>query len=315
MAPTILIVGATGNTGRKVVETLPSLIKNTKSLANHRILCFTRSASSDAAKKLAQLPGVEIAEQNWVEIDAAWLQEHNVERIFVASHNEPAHFAEEGQLYVNCLRAGVKYVVRISTTAANVVPDYMAYYPRSHWAIEMMLSQPEFKNLAFTSLQPNGFLPMFLAPTAEFIKNYRKTGKQEGNLSLIIDADTPTGLVDSDDVGRVAAHLLGQEDFTPHANKKYVVSGPEDVTGNDIVKLVEEHIGTKVEKDKIAFKDLSFIDGMASQSPHPNLIRSIKQAPVTSWDGKCKSETTSKEVLELYAPKRTAAEVLKELIQ
>lgn len=156
---------------------------------------------------------------------------------------------------------------------------------------------------------------MFLAPTAEFIKNYRKTGKQEGKLSLIIDADTPTGLVDSDDVGRVAAHLLGQEDFTPHANKKYVVSGPEDVTGNDIVKLVEEHIGTKVEKDKIAFKDLSFIDGMASQSPHPNLIRSIKQAPITSWEGKCKSETTSKEVLELYAPKRTAAEVLKELIQ
>ena len=314
MTPTILIVGATGISGRKVAETLPELLKNTKSLSNHRILCLTRSASSDAAKKLAQLPGVEVAQQNWVEIDAAWLQRHNVERIFVASHNEPAHFAEEGQFYVNCLRANVKYVVRISTTAANVAPDCMAYYPRSHWAIEMMLSQPEFESLAFTSLQPNVFLPMVLTPAAEFIKNYRKTGKQS-TLSMIMDADAPTGSVDSDDVGRVAAHLLGQEDYTPHENKKYVVNGPEDVTGNDIVKLVEEHIGTKVEKDKVSFRDLTFLDEWASQSPHPNLIKSVKYGPVVSWDGKCKAETTSKEVLDLYAPKRTAAEVLKELVQ
>lgn len=108
MTPTILVVGATGNTGRQVVETLPSLIKNTKSLAYHRILCLTRSASSDAAKKLAQIPDVEVVEQNWVEIEAAWLEDHSVERVFVASHNEPNHFAEEGQFYAKCLRAGVK---------------------------------------------------------------------------------------------------------------------------------------------------------------------------------------------------------------
>ena len=59
MAPTILVVGATGNTGRKVVETLPGLIKKTSSLSNHRILCLTRSASSDAAKKLAEA-GIEL---------------------------------------------------------------------------------------------------------------------------------------------------------------------------------------------------------------------------------------------------------------
>ena len=88
-------------------------------------------------------------------------------------------------------------------SAANVTPNFLAYYPRSHWAIEMMLSQPEYKDLAWTSLQPNGFLPMFLSPSADFIKNYRKTGKQ-GTLSMIIDASTPTGLVDSDDVGRYA---------------------------------------------------------------------------------------------------------------
>jgi uncharacterized protein YbjT (DUF2867 family) len=131
MAPTILIVGATGNTGRSVVETLPKLLQGTN-LSSHRIIALTRNANSPAAKAMVKLPGVELAEQNWVEIDQDWLREHEVARVFVASHNLPNHFAEEGQFLVNALRAGVEYVVRISTTAANVRPDYQAYYPRSH---------------------------------------------------------------------------------------------------------------------------------------------------------------------------------------
>jgi uncharacterized protein YbjT (DUF2867 family) len=312
MAPTILIVGATGNTGRSVIETLPKLLQGTN-LSSHRIIALTRNANSPAAKALAKLPGVELAEQNWVEIDQDWLREHEVARVFVASHNLPNHFAEEGQFLVNALRAGVKYVVRISTTAANVRPDYQAYYPRSHWAIEMMLSQPEFENLHWSSLQPNGFAPMFLTPTAEFIKEFKKTGKQ-GSLSMIIDASTPTGLIDSYDVGVVAAHLLAQEDTAPHNKAKYVLNGPEDVTGEQVVKMAEQYIGEPV-KD-VKFKDLSFVDQMADNSSESkNVIRSIKFAPITSWEGKAKAETTSKEILELYAPKRTVAEVLKELVE
>lgn len=312
MAPTILIVGATGNTGRSVVQTLPTLLQSTD-LFSHHIIALTRSVSSPAAQSLAKLSGVELVEQNWVEIDENWLREHGVARVFIASHNLPNHFAEEGQFLVNALRAGVKYVVRISTTAANVHPDFPAYYPRSHWAIETMLSQPEFKHLHWSSLQPNGFLPMFLTPTAEFIKEFRKTGKQD-SLSMIIDASTPTGLIDSYDVGVVAAHLLAQENTASHNQARYVLNGPEDVTGQEIVKMAEQWIGERI-KD-VKFKDLDFIDQMAENSPESkNVIRSIKFAPVTSWEGKTKAETTSKEILDLYAPKRTAADVLQELVE
>lgn len=311
MAPTILIVGATGNTGRSVVETLPKLLQSTE-LSAHRILALTRNASSPAAQALAKLPAVELAEQNWVEIDDNWLREHEVVRIFIASHNQPNQFAEEGQFLVNALRAGVKYVVRISTTAANVRPDYPAYYPRSHWAIETMLSQPEFKDLHWSSLQPNGFSSMFLWPAAEFIKNFKKTGKQ-GQLSFIIDASTPTGLIDPYDVGVVAAHLLAQENTAPHDQARYVLNGPEDTTGEQLVQLVEQYIGEPV-KD-VKFKDLAMIDQMVeSTSESKNLIGSIKFAPVTTWEGKAKAETTSKEILKLYAPRRTVADVLKGLV-
>lgn len=310
MAPTILIVGATGNTGRSVVETLPGLLKNTK-FASHRLLALTRSANSEAAKQLSKQSQVEVAEQNWIEITDDWLRERSVERVFIASHNEPTQFAEEGQFLINCHRAGVKYVVRISTTAANVKPDYPAYYPRTHWAIETMISQPEFKEMHWSSLQPNGFSTMFVGSTAQFIQDFKKTGKQ-GTLSMMINADTPTALVDPYDVGVTAAHLLAQEDTAKHNKARYVVNGPEDTTGEQVKKLVEQYIGEPV-KD-VKYKDMSFIEPWAESAPSPNLIRSVYHAPVTSWEGKAKAETTSPEIMELYPAKRTVADVLKSMV-
>ena len=121
MAPTILIVGATGNTGQSLVSTLPKLIQGTE-LSSHRILALTRSKDSAAAQKMAKTPSVEVAEKNWTEIDDRWLREHEVVRLFIASHNNISHFAEESQFFYFAIRAGVKYVVRISTTAHAVRP-------------------------------------------------------------------------------------------------------------------------------------------------------------------------------------------------
>lgn len=152
MAPIFLIVGATGNTGKGVIEALPKLLRASRHFSNHRILALTRSRDSAVAQRLAKLEGVEIAEQNWTEITADWLRENDVERAFIASHNQPTQFAEESTFHRSALDAGVKYVVRISTTAANVRPDCKAYYPRTHWAIETMLSSTEFRALQWSSL-------------------------------------------------------------------------------------------------------------------------------------------------------------------
>jgi uncharacterized protein YbjT (DUF2867 family) len=252
-------------------------------------------------------------EQNWTEITAEWLHERNVVRAFIAPHNQPNQFAEESTFHLAALRAGVKYVVRISTTAANVHPDCNAYYPRTHWAIEAMLSSPEFQNLQWTSLQPNVFSPLYLSTAAALIKKHRKEGKQEV-LRLMASEDAPVGIIDPQDVGIVAAHLLLQENTTAHNKAKYVLNGPEDITGKQIVQMVEEHIGVQVEN--VNYKDMTFIDQMAAATQESkNVILSIKHAPETAWDGKCTASTTSKEVLELAAPKRTPADVMKTLLE
>jgi uncharacterized protein YbjT (DUF2867 family) len=317
MAPTILIAGATGNTGRRLTEILPGLLKSSKTLSDHRVIALTRSLTSPVAQDLAKVPGVEVIEQNWVEITSDWLREHQVERAFIASHNEPTQFAEESTFLTAALRGGVKYVVRISTTAANVVPDSKAYYPRSHWAIESLLSQPEFAALQWTSLQANVFSSFVLASAAQLIKEYRKTGKQD-TLRLLLAKDAPTGIIESSEVGVFAAHLLAESDTTVHNQAKYVLNGPEDINGRQVVELVEQYIGTKV--DEVIYQDVSFIDMLyemkcATAPQSKNVIMSIKYAAETAWEGKCSVSTTSKEVLQLAPPKCTPADVLKSMLE
>ncbi|KAH6704215.1 nmrA-like family protein-like protein [Leptodontidium sp. MPI-SDFR-AT-0119] len=313
MAPTILIVGATGNTGRSVVETLSDSVNNNKTLAGYRIIALTRSTDSPAAQKFAKLPNVTVEENTWVDITPEWLKERNVVKAFIASHTEPSQFAEESTFHLALLNAGVKYVVRISTTAANVNPTFPAYYPRQHWAIEALLSSPEFEKLQWTSLQPNTFTSMALGPALEYIKQYRKDGKQN-TLLLMPDADAPLGCIHPDDVGRFAAVLLAQEDHSVHNKKKYELNGPENISGKQIVKLVEQYAGTEV-KD-VKFRDMTFIDHWAgSVKENKSLILSIKYAPVTSWEGKCSTATTSKEFLELAPPQITPAGWLKSALE
>jgi uncharacterized protein YbjT (DUF2867 family) len=317
MTPSILVVGATGNTGRAVAQILPKLLQSSSTLSEHRIIALTRSSHSPVAQELAKLPGVEVIEQNWVEITADWLREHRVARAFIAPHNEPNQFAEESTFHVNALSAGVKYVVRISTTAANVRPDCPAYYARQHWAIEALLGSPQFNNLQWTSLQPNVFTPLIMSPAAEFIKKYRKTGEQD-TLRLMLSEDAPVGVIDPDEVGIIAAHLLSQDDTSVHNKAKYVLNGPVDITGKQVVDMIEQHIGKPV-KD-VSYKDVSFIDMLyeyqyAATKQSKNVIYSIKRAPETAWAGKCSTSTTSREILQLAAPKRTPADALKSLLE
>ncbi|PKS05577.1 hypothetical protein jhhlp_008095 [Lomentospora prolificans] len=313
MAPTILVVGATGNTGRGVVQTLSELLGTNKTFSRHKILALTRSSSGATAQQLAALPNVEVAELNWVDITPDWLRQHNVVRAFIASHNQPNQFAEESTFHLAALNAGVEYVVRISTTAANVRPDCAAYYPRTHWAIETLLSSPEFERLRWTSLQPNVFSTFYLSPAVELVKEFRKTGKQ-GPLRLVASEDAPVGIIDPSEVGIFAARLLVEDDISRHNKAKYVLNGPEDITGRQIVAMIEQEIGVKVED--VRFKDTLFLDHMAAQSQETkSLILSIRHAIESAWEGKCSASTTSLEVLQLAAPKITPTEVFKTMLE
>jgi uncharacterized protein YbjT (DUF2867 family) len=113
---TILVVGATGNTGRATVRTLSADLAG----QDVRILGLTRDSDSDSAKALAALPLVEMESKYWPEIDTAWLKERNIVKAFVASHNEDSQFTDESLMHCALLEAGVEHVVRISTVSSSL---------------------------------------------------------------------------------------------------------------------------------------------------------------------------------------------------
>ena len=312
MVPTILVIGSTGNTGKNVMRTLPRLLK--RDGVDQRVLGLTRSLESPSAKSLSEVDGVEMEEKDWTEIDSEWLQSRNVKKVFIAPHNLPNQFTDESGLYLALLRAGVKYVVKISTNTKYVTPTNAVFYGRSHWAIETLLSQPQFQDLHWTSLQPNFYSNMYLASAAEWVNKYKKTGIQEP-LKLILGADQAAALVDPEDVGLVGANLLALDDHSLYNGRSFTVSGPEDVTGNDIVRLVEKLAGTRV-NDK-TFEDKEWIEGLAKSGAYPQkLLSSILAGHDFLWRGDCTlaKTPTSKEIIQLARPTRTMKDVITSML-
>ncbi|ATZ56204.1 hypothetical protein BCIN_13g00530 [Botrytis cinerea B05.10] len=315
MAPTILIIGATGNTGLPLTTHLSAHLP-----PQQKILALTRSPTSPSALYLSTLPSVQVLQYSYPEITSAWLLSHEIEKVFISTHTEPTHFSEESQFLIAARDAGVKYVVRMSTTAANVHADTRPYYARSHWAIETLLSAPEFAGaggLKWTSLQPNGFTNMVLYTAAAYIREYRTTGVVPETLHLIADEEAKVGIIDPADVGVLAAKLLlcSEAEVEKHNGKKYVLNGPEDITGRGIVELVEKYLDGKKVKE-VKYRSIGMLDAMIAQTPYSkNVIGSLRHAVEANWNGECSVATTSKEVLEFAAPKGTPEEALKKMLE
>ncbi|KAF7950006.1 hypothetical protein EAE96_007310 [Botrytis aclada] len=208
----------------------------------------------------------------------------------------------------------------MSTTSANVHANTLPYYARNHWAFENLLSSSEFAEggeLKWTSLQTNSFTNLYLYNAAAFIREYRAMGSVPETLNLIADEDAKVGIINPIDVGVLAAKLLlaSDSEVEKHNGKKYVLNGPEDITGWGIVDLVEKYLDGKKVKE-VKYRDIAMLDGMIAQSPYSkNLVASLKHAPEANWNGKTSVATTSKEVLEFAAPKGTPEEALKAMLE
>ncbi|KAL5343408.1 hypothetical protein BJX70DRAFT_354098 [Aspergillus crustosus] len=141
MGLTILVIGATGNTGKSVVRNLPTLLESHSSTARYRVLGLTRSLNSPVSQNLAVLPHVEMQEKDWTTIHAAWLKSRRVVRVYIAPHKLPHQFVEV---------SAVEYIS----------PTNPVSYGRSHWAIE------------------NLFTASYLASTEDWIKTFRETASK-----------------------------------------------------------------------------------------------------------------------------------------
>jgi uncharacterized protein YbjT (DUF2867 family) len=309
----ILVVGATGNTGSSAVKHLSQIISPLLPSSNvpHRIIALTRSADSAAAKQLAQLKHVEVREKDWTSINSAWLIEAKVSRVYLVPHNFPSQFVDESKFLVECKAAKIEYLVKLLTDIHYLTPDNSVYYGRAHWAIENLLEQNEFKQLNWTVLRANYFVGTLVLPTIEWLKK----NKTNEPLPMLLDEESPVAIINPQDIGEAVAKLLTLEDPSTHFGKKYNLSGPEDVTAKDIVSMLEQ---ITHEKFKVHYKDMGLFRTLRERGGYPESVWESIECGLREnlWAGASRlaNTPTSPEMLQLAPPHSTVKESIEQAL-
>jgi uncharacterized protein YbjT (DUF2867 family) len=198
---TIAVVGATGNTGRAVVKELRAL--------GHNPVCIVRNA--DKAREVlgadAKTAVAELADRPALEKALA-----GVESVFVVTGHNPGMVEQQNNVLDAALKAGAKYLVRVSGGAAIAFPDTPSVVGRGHLAIEERLKS---SGIGWTILKPGLFMQNIFGQAAGI--------KNDGKLVGTAAPDQGLALTDVRDTGAVGARIL--LDPAPHAGKTYEFTG------------------------------------------------------------------------------------------
>lgn len=326
-APSILLVGATGNTGTSAVEWLSRALSSSAfptpahsaSATPPRILALTRDVNSEASKKLAQLAHVEMVQKDWTEIDSEWLVQSHVFRVYIAHHNPPTQFTDESRFLSACKDAKVEYLVKLSTNSPFVTPDTPMDYARSHWAVEQLLRQPEFSSMPTTILRSNVFVTSFLQSFVDTVKaTYQTTNTGERPpIRALFSKDAPVAPVDPKETGAAVGALLALPDASTHYGRTYQLSGPSDVTGEEIIRLIEAKLGEKL---TVEYESMDLMNEIVNYVPK-DLGTAIRLSATTFlWKGLCGLRNnpltqSSPELLALNIPRATVQEYIDQSFQ
>jgi uncharacterized protein YbjT (DUF2867 family) len=194
-------VGATGNTGRAVVNELKQL--------GHDPICVVRNPDkardvlgTDAKTAVAELTDRSALENAF----------EGVTSVFVVTGHNPNMVEQQNNVLDAALEAGVQYLVRVSGSRFLIVPDSPSIIGRGHYAIEERLRGSGIK---WVILRPGLFMQNTFTQAASI--------KNDSKIVLPFAADLPLAFIDVRDTGAVGARVL--LDPVPHLGKIYEFTG------------------------------------------------------------------------------------------
>jgi uncharacterized protein YbjT (DUF2867 family) len=212
----ILVTGATGTTGRYVVQELLA--------AGARVRALVRKADG------ASFPdGIETATGDLADPGSLASALDGVERLYLLAPFEPRLVELERNVLDAARRAGVGHVVKHSGLGAS--PDAPFVIGRWHGEAQRHL---ERSGLPFTHLQPHSFMQNLLGSA--------KTIAAEGTLYAPM-GDARVSLVDVRDIAAVAARVLLEPG---HTGRTYVITGPEALTYRELAAKLSAATGRPV---------------------------------------------------------------------
>ncbi len=217
----IAVVGATGNTGRAVVKELKKLGRDP--------VCVVRNADK-AREVLGADAKIAVAELT----DRAALDKalQGADSVFVVTGHNPQMAEQQNNVLDAALKAGGKYLVRVSGGRAVAVADSESVVGRSHYAIEQKLREA---GIGWVILRPGLFMQNVLAQAASI--------KNDSKIVLPFAQDLPLAMTDVRDTGAVGAHIL--VDPAPHAGKTYEFTGALTTYG-EVAEVFSQVLGRTI---------------------------------------------------------------------
>ncbi|KAF1332148.1 hypothetical protein FI667_g3727, partial [Globisporangium splendens] len=168
-------------------------------------------------------------------------------------------------------------------------------------------SQRKFGSLPSTVLRANVFVNSLLQP---FIGSIRARNTVDRSpIRFVMSKDAPVALVDPNAVGAAAASLLALPDPPAHYGQTYNVSGPTDISGETIIRMIEKKLGEKL---TVEFESMTLVDEMLQYLPQ-NMRKPLKLSLTEiQWKGLSGLSVTetNPELLELNIPRTAVQELI-----
>ena len=221
----IAVMGATGNTGRKIAEALLQ--------AGEKVRALGRSE-----RKLGDLKGAGAEVLTGDVADAAFLAQvfRGADAVYTLLPTDrqapdyPARQQQEGEAIVEAIReSGVRYVVALSSLGAELCEG-------TGIIVGLHAQEERLKRLAGTNV-------LLLRPVSFFENFYDQLGpiKHQGIVGDSVAADLVIPMVATRDVADVAAQALLARDWQGVVVRELL--GPRDLTYREATRILGERIG------------------------------------------------------------------------
>jgi uncharacterized protein YbjT (DUF2867 family) len=198
----ILITGATGNIGGKVVREL--LVRGLRP----RVVARDPRRAEGLARQ-----GVEVVAGDFDQPESLRPALRGVERVFLMTPSIPEQSQVQGRFAALAREAGVQHIVRLSGARAR--PDHPARVYRWHHQAEQLIRGA---GLALTSVRPVYFMQNLVS--FHLGQSLRAQGRWVGPMA----PEFAFNLIDTRDIAAVIAACLTQPG---HEGKEYDITGPE----------------------------------------------------------------------------------------
>lgn len=218
MSAAILVIGATGTTGKELASLLA---KN-----GHETRATVRPSSN---KRELQALGIELVQADLNDVGSLAKAMSGIQKVYFATPFVP-NMVERSSMIIRAAKsAGVKHLVKLSGGGAEIDLDTMA---RWHRTVEREIEQSK---IAHTFLRSNSFMQNF--------SNFSSRTVREHGAFYAPQGDGKTAYVDSRDIAQVAYRVLAEDG---HENKAYYLSGPDALSGAEIADILSSATGREI---------------------------------------------------------------------